>query len=114
MPEMKEVASYGAIILLRSWWNEKNELCVDFSPDIKPNLKLQHHYKYQGNYYCVPNKNSGYFGAVATQADTIEEAIEQANEIASQVICLGLEYDEISLERAKKKIDAGRQFGIEF
>jgi hypothetical protein len=112
IPKMEEQGEYGAMIVLVSSWNEDHEICVDFPDEIKSNVKLRHSYKHNDNYYCVPNESAGYFGAVVTQGVTLKEAIEKANEIAEQVICLDLEYTPIDLEKCEKLISKGEQYGI--
>lgn len=111
-PEMKADLKYGAMINLVSSWNENQEVCVQFPKEYKKNVKLRHSYKHKDNWYCVPNESSGYFGVVVTQSNNLKDAINQANEIASQVVCLDLEYQPISLEKSEELIRSGRKFGI--
>lgn len=112
MPKMKEVAPYGAMIVLVSDWNEKQEICVEFPKEIKNNVKLRHSYIHEGNYYCIPNESYGYFGAVVSQGKTMKEAIDKANEYAEQIVCLGLEYTKISYDEAAKLLKGGKSFDI--
>ena len=114
MPKMEYKKEYGAMINLISSWNKKDEICVDFPQEVKNNIKLRHSYKHKDNYYCVPNESGGYFGAVVTQGTTLKEAVEKANEIAEQVICLDLEYTPIDLEKCEKLCAEGEKHGILF
>jgi hypothetical protein len=102
------------MINLISSWNEEHEICVDFPKEVKQNIKLRHSYKHKGNYYCVPNESSGYFGCVVTQGKTLKEAVEKCNEISKQVICLDLEYTPIRLEQCEKLCAEGEKYGIHF
>jgi len=113
MPKMEYKDEYGAMLILTSSWNEEQEVCVDFPKEIKNNIKLRHSYKHKGNYYCVPNESSGFFGAVAAQGNTLKEAVARVNECAEQVICLDLEYHHIRLEEAEEMVKDGHQFGLE-
>jgi len=114
MPKMEHEHDYGAIIIFSSSFNDENEICVDFPKEFKANVKLKNAYKFKGDYYCVPNDSDGFFGAVAAQGDTLEEAVEQANEIAEEVYCLSGKHKEIDIEKARKKISDGERFGINF
>jgi hypothetical protein len=113
IPEMKYENEYGAMIVLVSSWNEKNEICVDFPKEIQGNVKLRHSYKHNGNYYCTPNESSGYFGAVVSQGKTLKEAVDKVNDMADQVKTLELEFDHIHMSEVEKMITDGKQFGIE-
>ena len=114
MPKMEEKKPYGAIIILDSFWNREQEICVDFPKEIQKNVKLSHSYKHDGHYYCLPNESSGCFGAVVSQGKTIKEAIDKCNEYAEQIICLDLTYHKIHYDKAAKPIKDGRRFGLEF
>jgi hypothetical protein len=113
-PKMKEKASHGAIIILTSWFNQENEICVEFPKEYIRNIKLQHHYKHEGKCFCLPSDaKDGYFGAVVAIGNSVKEATEKAKEIASQIVCLGLEYDESVFDKVQEQIEAGKKFGIE-
>ena len=113
MPEMKEVDSHGAIIILTSWFNQEHEICVEYPKEIEDNVKLQHTYIHDKKHYCLPNDaKDGYFGAVVATASSAEKAAKKVNEIAGQVKCVGLEYSEINIREMKETIKDGEAFGI--
>ena len=113
MPKMDEVNSHGAIIILASWFNQEHEICVDFPKEYEDNVKLQHSYKHEGHWYCLPNDaKDGYFGAVVATGNSVKEATEKAKEIANQIVCLGLEYDDGVFDKAQEAIESGERFGI--
>ena len=114
VPDLKEVATYGATIILTSWFNEEKEICVQFPKEFKQNVKLQNCYKYKDDYYCVENETDGYFGSVATWGNSIKEVTEKAKEIAESVVCLGKEYNSSVFDEAEECIKAGEKFGINF
>ena len=114
MPEMKEVDSHGAIIILTSWWNQDHEVCVEYPNEIEDNVKLQHTYIHDKKHYCLPNDaKDGYFGAVVATGSSPEKAAKKCNEIAGQIRCVGLEYSEINIQEMKQTIKDGEKFGIE-
>ena len=112
VPVLEENAEYGAIIILTSWFNEDNEICVEFPKEFEDNIKLKNDYKHEGKYYCVPNESDGFFGAVVTVGKSVKEVTEKAKEIASEVHCIGLEYDESVFDKAQEAIESGKQFGV--
>ena len=103
---------YGAEIILTSDWNEDNELCVQFPKEIAHLVKLKNHYKKGNAFYCLPNDNDGFFGAALGFGLTIDDAVEQANEVAEQVICEDLNYTPISMDKVKELIEKGHKHGI--
>lgn len=114
MPKMESKNSHGAIIILTSWFNQDHEICVEFPEEYKDNVKLQHSYKYNKKYYCLPNDaKDGYFGAVVATGNSVESATSKALEVAGSIICLGMEYDESVFDKAQEVIDKGKPFGIE-
>jgi len=114
VPELKEVAKFGATIVMASWFNEKKEICVQFPKEFKQNVKLQNCYKYKDEYYCVENETDGYFGEVVAWGNSVKEATEKAKEIADSLVCLGKEYDSSVFDKASECIEKGERFGINF
>ena len=76
--------------------SRQNELCVQFPKEISHLVKLKNHYKKGNAFYCLPNDNDGFFGAALGFGRTKDDAVEQANEVAEQVICEDLNYTPIS------------------
>ena len=114
MPKMESNDSHGAIIILTSWFNQENEICVEFPKEFDDNIKLQHSYFHEGHWYCLPNDaKDGYFGAVVATGNSVKDCTEKAKEIAQTIKCIGLEYDESVFDKTQDKIEAGKEFGIE-
>jgi hypothetical protein len=112
IPNLEEKNKYGAIIILVSWFNEDNEICVEFPEEYSKNIKLKNHYKHNGKYYCVPNESDGYFGAAIAIGDSIKAVNKKALEVASEVRTLGFEFDSSVFDKAMEKVKEGEKFGI--
>ena len=108
--EPKPRAKFGAEIVLRSSWHEDHEIHVKFPKEIAECVKLKNHTKRDGEWYCIPNGNGGYFGAVVAYADTMEEAVKKVLEYAEQIEADELELDSNVFETIQKSIAAGKKF----
>jgi hypothetical protein len=114
LPELKPKGKFAAEVILTSGWYDTHELNVKFPKDIAQWVKLKNHTKREGEYYCIPNGNGEFFGAVVAYADTQDEAIKLVLERAEQVVADELEYDDTIFDKAADSIKAGEQFGIKF
>ena len=116
MPQMEETDAsepYGAILILTSELNRKTEVCVDFPDDLNDNIFMQHYYKSDGHYYCMTNDTQdGFLGAVAARGKTPEEAGERCLEIANEIKCVELHYNESAFDSLEETLKAGEVFGI--
>ena len=107
-------AAYGAEIILTSGWHDQHELHVKFPPSMYQNVKLKNHALVEGEYYCVPNGNGEFFGAVVAWGDTLDEAIAKALEVAEAVEADELKFNPELFAEAKKQIEGGEKFGISY
>jgi hypothetical protein len=114
LPELKPKAEYCAEIVLTSEWHEHHELHVKFPKAIRQFVKLKNHTLRDGEFYCIPNGNGGFFGAVVAWADTLEDAIEKVLDYASQIEADECDYDESLFDAAKEQIEAGERHGIKY
>lgn len=114
LPKLEPVAKYVAEIVLTSGWHEDHEIHVKFPKSIKRFVKLKNHTVRDGEYYCIPNGNDEFFGAVIGFGNTVDEAVERVLEYAKQIEADGLEYDPAMFDKAKEQIKSGEKFGIKF
>ena len=110
VPELKPIAKYGAVIVLTSNWHDKHELCVQFPKSISKHVKLKNHTKDGDSYYCIPNGNGEFFGAVVAWGDSVREATSKCLKLAEQVEADECEYDDTLFDKAKDQIMAGKPF----
>ena len=113
-PVMKWKAEYCAELILTSDWYDKHELCVEFPKEYEDNIKLKMHTKRGGAYYCIPNGNGGFFGAVVAWDNDPKKAQEKVKAIAKEIICDELEVDGTVFAGCDEAIEAGEKFGIDF
>lgn len=114
MPEIQPAAQYGAEIILTSSWHEQHEICVEFPPDLKPYVKLKNVKKEGGHYYCVPNENGAFFGAVIATGKTMEAATKLCLERAEQIKAKWMEIDHAVFQTAAEAVKAGEKFGVKW
>jgi len=114
MPIPKAKAQYGAEIILTSDFYEKHQICVEFPESVSDNVMLKNHTKRDGAYYCIPNGNGSFFGAVAATGSTVKEATTKCLEIAEQIVCDDMEYSKKVFDDASDPVKAGERFGIKY
>jgi hypothetical protein len=116
VPRLHWRARYGAEIILKSKWYEKNPLIVKFPDEFYDNIKLKQHTKRNGMHTCIPNGNGEYFGAAVAWADSREKAMEKCMEIAKSIQCEDFEYKggEGTFKEADEAVEAGERFGVKF
>lgn len=114
VPILVPKAEYGAVIILTSEWHDKHELYVEFPKSIKQFVKLKNHSKKDGAYYCTPNGNGGFFGAVIAYGNSVKEATGKCLEYAEQVRADEMEFDDSIFDKANEQITTGKQFEINF
>lgn len=114
MPDMEENAMYGAEIILKSGWYEKHQLYVEFPKEIDQWVKLKNCMKKKNSYYCIPNGNGSFFGAVVAYADTLKKAIDFVVDRAGQIEAEEFTFDKNIFAKAVEQAESGKQYGINF
>ncbi len=110
--EPKPLAQFGAEIVLHSPWHDQHEIHVKFPKSIAEFVKLKNHTKRDGEFYCIPNGNGGFFGACIAYSNTMGEAIKKVLEYADQIEADELEFNPNLFPEIEDSITAGKKFGI--
>lgn len=103
---------YGVEALIHSSWADANWQAITFPREYRDNIKLRNACKIDGFYYAVPQQvGLPEIGAVVTEADSIEEAVEMARVIADSIkghyIEVKLDSIDVALEQFKKLEEFG-------
>lgn len=114
VPELQPQGNYVAEVILTSEWYDKHELHVKFPDKYRQHVKLKNHTIRDGEYYCVPNGNGAFFGAVVAWADSLEDAIAKVKEVAESIEADDYSFDPSCFDAANEAVKAGEQFGIAF
>lgn len=106
---------WAAEILLESAWADTNWQAVQFPPKFREWVKLRNATKINNEYYVVPQSSScPEIGAVIGMGQTMEEAIEMAKEVASNVRGYFVESFPSALDNAVEEMEKLEAFGISF
>jgi predicted RNase H-like HicB family nuclease len=103
---------YGIEVLIHSSWADQNWQAITFPAKYRDNIKLRNAVRINGLYYAVPQAvGLPEIGAVVTEADTMEEAVEKAKEIAESIqghyIEVKIDSINVALEQFKKLEEFG-------
>ena len=112
LPTLKPIAKFGAEVMLTSEWYDKKELHVTIPKKYRNNVKLKNHTVREGEYFCIPNGNGQFFGAIVAWGNSVKEAIENVKKIAEEVEADDFKFDESCFNAAFEAIEAGEKFGI--
>ena len=95
---------WGAHLVICSDRTEKGWLTVDFPNKYRDNIKFRNLCRIEGQYWVVPkNVEWPEFASVVTQADSLDDAIEECKEIAEQIQGEGIEVFPEALDKAKEE-----------
>lgn len=114
VPVPKAKAKYGAELILTSESAEDMSLCVSVPKGIRQFVKLKNHMKEGNDYFCIPNGNAQFFGAVIALGDTAEEAMSKALEYVQQIEADDLHINDDVFKAANEQIANGKKFGVKF
>lgn len=111
-PEIK--ARYCAQTTMTSEFAEEGEIAFEIPEKIKQFVKIKNVCKNDGTYYFIQNKGSkiNTVGSIIGLGNTLDEAIKNCKENASQVKAFGLEIDIYALDDLKKEIIKSYKYGI--
>jgi hypothetical protein len=112
LPEFKPKAMYGAEVTLTSAWADEHEIHVKFPPKFKQHIKLKNHTIRDGEYYCIPNGNGAFFGAVVAWSDTLQKAIDKVCEVCEAVEADEYSFDKSVFDEAMESVEKGKKFGV--
>ena len=114
VPVPKAKANYGAELILTSESAEDMPLHITMPKDIRQFVKLKNHMREGDSWFCLPNGNAQFIGAVVALGDTPEEAMELVMEYAKKIEADDLVIDDNVFKKASEQIANGKKFGVKF
>jgi phosphoribosylamine-glycine ligase len=104
---------YGVEALIHSSWADRNWQAITFPAKYRDNIKLRNAVKINGLYYAVPQAvGLPEIGAVVTEGDSIEEAVDKAREIAESIEGHYIEVKIDSINVALEQFKQLEEFGV--
>ncbi len=114
VPEWEYDDEFLAEYVMTSEWHLEHEIHVKFPSKYKDNVKLKNFTLRDGEYYCIPNGNGTFFGAVVATGKTLEAAIAKVKEVAATIEADEFHFDPSAFDDATKAVEAGEKFGIKY
>ena len=106
-------AKWGVQALIYSSWSTENYLPIDIPDDVRKYVKLLNAVKIKNQYFIVPQGNpTDCIGSVIGMGKTLDEAFEQAKDIASKISAYDIDIKIGSIEKAYEEMEKLRTFGI--
>lgn len=109
------LAKYGALVMLKSHWAaDENWTPIDIPDDIRQFVKITAGCKIGNQYYSVPIwQGLEEVGAVIGMGDSMESAIKQCKDRASQIGGVDIKANVEAFEKADEIIGEAKEYGIE-
>lgn len=105
---------FGVEIELGSSFAEKNWLPIQFPEKFAGNIKLRNYMKYDNEYYIIPQTSqTSCVGAIVATGKTMDEALDQIEEISESIKGFYLEIPADCIEAAKGEIEKLKSFGYD-
>lgn len=105
------VAKFCATLVLRSPWAAHDFLPIKIPDEVRHLTKLHNHAILDGTDYVV-SVGMDIIGQAVGLGDTMEEACQQAKEVAEALEAHELDYEERAFEGLSEKIEQGIQHGV--
>ncbi len=113
LPTLVPQYRWGAEIVLRSEWHDKHALHVKYPKNIEKYVKLKNACTVDGEKWCIPHDNAGYFGNVIGMGSTPREAWSEVYTHFKQIEAQELEdRTECLFDDAMKQFKKMREFGM--
>lgn len=107
-PEFSD--KWGAQLVMRSSWGEKEWQPVDFPASIRDNVKLHFLTRINGRHYVIPQAiEMAEIGAVVATGSTPDEAMANVKKIAEKVEGYGIKFNYQALDDAREDMDKLRE-----
>lgn len=104
-------AKFIAELVLRSPWAEGDFLALRFPEEMHPFIKLHGHCRIDGTDY-VAGLDMDVIGGAVGMGETLDEAIEQATEVAKSIEGHQITFEESGFDEVRKSIEQGTQHGV--
>jgi hypothetical protein len=108
------IGKWGAEMLLHSAFADQNWLAVEYPKSIAENVKLRNWCRIEGKDYVAPQwTGMPEVGAVVALGDSLEDAIENCQEVGRKVEGHYLEVYSNAFDSAQEQIDKLKEYGID-
>jgi hypothetical protein len=105
---------YGVELLIHSQWAIENWQPIYFPAELSDVIKFRNICKIEGQYYVVPEVcGIPEVGAIVSCSDSLDDAVNQVNEIADKIESYDLQVFNDVIDEAKGKIEQLKEFGID-
>jgi hypothetical protein len=106
-------AKYAAEIMMGAKEYPKSPHCIEFPEEHRQNIKLSNAVKIDGSYYTIPGEiGLSSLGAVVGFGDTLQEANDEAKEIAETIEGDDVHVCSEGLDEAQAEIAKSEKFGV--
>lgn len=107
-------ARYGCEVLIKSQWAPEKPMLIEFPDEYRDQIKLRYAAQFGNETWILPQNSGEEVGAVVAYGNTLDECIEEVNEIGEQIKGTQLEVTCGSMDTLKGNLKDLESWGIEF
>ena len=111
---------FGYEVLIQSEWADQNPLRIEFDEKYRPQIKLRYAAQFPDGMWIMPQPTPSWhstkaaFGAVVAYGDSLEDCVDQVEEIAETVKGIGVEVFTGSIGDLEKNLQSLEDVGVSF
>lgn len=108
-------AKFGAILMIKSDWADNERWCpVDYPKELRPFIRIANGCIIDNQHYSIPLRlGLKEIGAVCGMGGTMEEAIKNCRENASQVGGCDVKVNDSAMDDALSVVEEAKSYGID-
>jgi len=99
-------AKWGAQLVMRSPWAERNWQPIEFPASVRENVKVSYLTRIEGRYYFIPQPvEMAEFGSIVAYGDSADDAIKKVTQVSEKIQGYGIKFNYEALEDAKSEME---------
>ena len=114
MVEPKYKAKYGCEVLIKSSWSPEKPMLLQFPEEYRDQIKLRYAAQFGNETWILPQNSGEEVGAIVAYGKSLEDCMEEINEIGDQVKGTQLTVTTGSMEVLNENLKDLASWGIQF
>lgn len=110
MPQYK--ARYGCEVLIKSAWSPEKPMLIQFPEEYRDQIKLRYAAQFGNDTWILPQNSGEEVGAVVAYGNSLQECMDEVNEIGSQIKGTQLTVTTGSMDELKGSLEDLASWGI--
>jgi hypothetical protein len=114
MVQPKYKAKFGCEVLIKSAWSPEKPMLIQFPEEYRNQIKLRYAAQFGSETWILPQNSGEEVGAIVAYGNSLEECMDEVNEIGSQVKGTQLSVTTGSMDDLNGSLKDLASWGINF